>query len=822
MAVINSYLFIDKSSVISKTIIKRLNGEKTMLLYKKKTIGLAILSSIISVQAYSADRVDLGQPGYLQKYNIDIQSLLSNSGDPYTTYTVPQRRPIKKPKKPIKHVQEFLGVEVYDVSVVATINTDNNYYDISGQHIANIQTDLSSVAPTISVKEALAKALQQAPETIQQSNIYNIESKLYIWLDKNNTAHLAWFISYVDTTSNPSRPHLFIDAHTGVVLDSWEGMTFADGTGPGGNERTGRYQFGSSGKFPAFQVTGSGSSCRLDSTNVITYDMNHQTSGGSVHTFPCYENTARQVNGSYSALNDAHAFGQVTFSMFKDWYNQAPLTQKLKMRVHYDRDYENAFWDGQQMTFGDGKNTFHPLVGLGVVAHEVSHGFTQQNSNLRYENQSGGLNESFSDISAAAASYYLEGRFSWQIGDKIKKNSGAMRYMDSPTRDGRSIDHTRNYTNGMNVHFSSGVFNKAFYLLSTTADWNIHKAFDIYVSANQTYWTANETFNGAGQGVYKAAKALGYCVDDVLASLEAVGVTNSGSKDGSGCGPTGNTGPTANFTVSTNELTASFSDASTDDKGVVSYAWNFGDGANSSSQNPTHSYTADGSYTVNLTVSDAEGESDVKSTSVTVSKDGGNTGCDGVTAWSVSTSYVLGDEVSYNNYKYEAIWWSTGAKPDVFSNVWSKKAECSGGGGVNQAPTAQFSHSANELVVSFTDSSTDDNAVSSHSWSFGDGSSSNTANPMHTYANDGSYSVQLTVADAEGLTDSSVTVLTVAKGGGSTCSAPAWSANDVYTNGDKVSQDGKEYQANWWTQDESPSSNSGQWQVWTLVADCQG
>jgi len=602
-------------------------------------------------------------------------------------------------------------------------------------------------------------------------------------------------------------------------------MAFADGSGPGGNERTGRYQFGLNGQYPAFQITGSGSSCRLDSTNVITYDMNHQKSGGNVHTFPCYENTSRQVNGSYSALNDAHAFGQVTFNMYKDWYQKAPLTQKLKMRVHYDRDYENAFWDGQQMTFGDGKNTFHPLVGLGVVAHEVSHGFTQQNSNLRYENQSGGLNESFSDIAAAAVSHYLIGSFTWQIGDKIKKGSGAMRYMDSPTRDGRSIDHTRNYTTGIDVHLSSGIFNKAFYLLSTTPGWDIRKAFDIYLEANQTYWNANETFDLAGKGLYKSAKVLGYCVNDVLASLESVGVNNSGLKDGSGCGGTDNLTPTADYTYSKNELAVNFTSTSTDDKGVVSHNWDFGDGSSSTQTNPSHTYAIAGSYSVSLTVADVEGEIDIKAQNITVSKgsDGGDKGCDGLDAWAVTSSYALGDLVNYKGYKYEAIWWSTGAKPDVYSNVWTSKGECSGDGGdINEAPNANFSHNANELVVSFTDNSTDDSAVISRLWNFGDGSSDNTVNPVHSYADDGSYTVQLTVIDVEGLSDSLTQVITVAKGSdGGMCTAPAWSASTVYNTGDKVSQNGKEYQASHWTQAQSPADNSGNWEAWSLINDCQ-
>jgi len=794
---------------------------------KKTALSIAIVSTLFTSQAFSAERINVEDKTRLESRNIDMQALLTRSAEPTVNSgyasVVRKQKKLKLPGVPKKkNVQYHQGIEVYSVSVAANQTDNGTFYNITGEYISGIAQDLSSTVPTVTLDDALSKALGQAPQSLIKSDVYNIESKLYVWLDAKDTAHLAWFISYVDTSSTPSRPHLFIDAHTGEILDQWEGMNFADGTGPGGNERTGRYSYGPNSKYPSFKVTGSGSNCQLDSPNVITYDMNHQKSGGRVHTFPCYENTSRLVNGSYSALNDAHAFGQVTFDMYKDWYGAAPLTQKLKLRVHYDSDYENAFWDGQQMTFGDGKNTFHPLVGLGVVAHEVSHGFTQQNSNLRYENQSGGLNESFSDISAAAVSFYLNGSFSWQIGDMIKKGSGAMRYMDVPSRDGRSIDHTRSYTAGMNVHFSSGVFNRAFYLLSTTADWDIRKAFNVYIEANQTYWTANATFESAGKGVYNSAKSLGYCVDDVVTSLETVGVNNSGIKDGSGCGTTGNKAPTANFTFSADKLDVRFSDTSTDDKGVVSYAWNFGDNSTSSVKEPNHSYSVDGSYTVSLTVSDAEGLTNNETRTVSVSAGDTSTGCDGVSPWSISSNYALGDVVSYNGYKYQAIWWSTGAKPDVYINVWSRKSECSGDGGIeNEAPIANFTHRANNLTVGFTDSSSDDKAVVSRSWNFGDGSSSTRVNPSHSYSIDGSYNVQLTVMDVEGLSATRSQTITVADGTDTGNCSAAWSTSTVYNSGDKASQGGKEYKANWWSRDQSPASNSGQWQVWSFVADCK-
>ncbi|NRD75401.1 M4 family metallopeptidase [Shewanella sp. VB17] len=635
------------------------------------------VTAVLSGNALSAEQIDFQQMMSFSSGELTAQSLLSATQ--VNTYQVTATATSTSGDIRARYQQFYQGVPVFGASVVASRSAMNVFYDVFGMHIAQIDSDVISVKPSFSLDEAMKVAFERGEFQRLQEQAYNVDSQLYIWLDKKNKAHLVWLISYVDTHGEqPSRPYQFIDAHSGEVLHHWEGMTFAQATGPGGNDRTGRYIYGD--KYPAFEVMESGNTCRLDSANVETHDMNHQKFGGSIHTFPCFENTSREVNGGYSALNDAHAFGQVIFNMYQNWYRQSPITQKLKMRVHYDRNYENAFWDGTQMTFGDGKNTFHPLVGLGVVAHEVSHGFTQQNSNLAYENQSGGLNESFSDIAAAAASYYLEGRFSWQIGDRIKKGSGAMRYMDNPPQDGRSIDHTQDYTSGMNVHFSSGIYNKAFYVLSTTQGWNIRQAFDIYVKANQLYWNANSSFDSAGRGVYNAAKDLGYCVDDVLASLEAVGVNNSGVKDGSGCGGVGNRNPDANFSYSINELMVTFTDSSTDDKGIVSHEWDFGDGTSSTSKSPLHSYTVAGSYMVSLTVKDAEGLSDVKTLPLSITGGGEvPTDCDGLIAWDTATLYEIGDEVSFEGYQYLAIWWSMAASPALYTNVWAKGAKCSGG-----------------------------------------------------------------------------------------------------------------------------------------------
>lgn len=1027
---------------------------KNNKLYKLLLLSSLAYSSYVS----AAEVVNLTQvEGYSP---LAKQQLLTQQGDDQFQQSLALQDVSGNTR--VKLQQYYQGVPIFGESVVASINEQHGYSNISGNYIKAIAQDISNISPSLSPEKASEIAQNNDLEFTSSSVIENLESQLFIWLDQSNKAHLVWLISYVHHGDKPTRPHVIIEANSGKVLDQWDGLTHAKATGPGGNLRTGRYEFGAGKRYPAFDVTESGGTCRLDSTNVVTYDMNHQKSGGSVHQFPCYENTGQAVNGSYSALNDAHAFGQISFSMYKDWFNAAPITQKLKLRIHYDRNYEGAFWDGQQMTFGDGANEYHNMVALDVVAHEVSHGFTQQNSNLVYRNQSGGLNESFSDIAAAAAIYYAEGDYNWQIGDRIKKHSGARRYMNNPPQDGVSIDHTSQYRSGMDVHYSSGIYNKAFYLLATTEDWDIKKAFEVMVRANRLYWNANSDFTSAGQGVYLAAKDLGYCVDDVLTALDAVGVSNDANRDDENC--SGNTSPPirAGFEYQVSNLSVSFTDKSTDLNEIVSFEWNFGDGNSSTQQHPTHTYANAGTYNVSLKATSKYEDSstvvhqvtvtaapeiivdfeaqinDLEVTFTNTTTHGGNVDGylwnfgDGVSSsevnpkhtfkregkylitliamygasytemgrrfikvpedfqpcdlpvWNVSERYDEGDKVSHNGFKYRATWWSQGADPEVYTNVWVKEDACPdvpndkiqskfsyvdtgwlvnftsestseleiadyewdfgdgsdgsffaekamrlykndgtytvtlkvtdvegnsstssqqitvklgnpapvpdftyeidgltitlqststdnsaiaslewslGDGNTaigesvqhtygaagqytvtlkvtddqdttaekslalilgepdDQPPVAQFSYALDQLTVNFTEQSTDDVAIDSWSWSFGDGTSSLVKNPSHTYAESGSYQVQLVVTDTAGLTNSIGKTVTVVSGTG--CTVDAWSSSVIYWKGDRVSRDGKVYEAKWYSDNQPPEGHSGQWEVWKLIGHCQ-
>jgi len=266
----------------------------------------------------------------------------------------------------------------------------------------------------------------------------------------------------------------------------------------------------------------------MNNAVVKTVDLNHGTSGTTAFTYGSAgvcDNPDDAINGAYSPLDDAHYFGGVVFDMYKAYVGVSPLTFQLMMRVHYSTNYENAFWDGSSMTFGDGYTTFYPLVALDVSAHEVSHGFTEQNSNLTYSGQSGGINEAFSDIAGEAAEDYMRGSNDFLVGaDIFKAPTGALRYMCNPPQDGNSIDNVADYYAGLDVHYSSGVYNKAFCELAKT--WTTREAFQAFALANQRYWTPSTDFYDGAQGIADAAKDLGFAPQDVADAFAVVGINN--------------------------------------------------------------------------------------------------------------------------------------------------------------------------------------------------------------------------------------------------------------------------------------------------------
>jgi pseudolysin len=426
--------------------------------------------------------------------------------------------------------------------------------EMNGRVYEGLQAELGEPAPAFVTNGA--KALNQFTAAYVTQRVSEPQVTPMVFIDEQNQAHWAYkvsiFVRYDDKI--PERPTAIIDARTNQPLIQWNDVKTAakpaKGVGFGGNNKVGEYQFGN--ELPLLEISRNDNTeqCFMENTDVKVVDMMHQyATKNKAMEFACPTNQGEAAgiyytgysadgydkeNGAASPTNDALYAGYVIKHMYHEWYGVEALTKsdgkpmKLVMRVHYGQGYENAYWDGKQMTFGDGESMMYPLVSLGIGSHEVSHGFTEQHSGLEYFGQSGGMNEAFSDMAAQAAEFYSVNKVNWHIGSEImKEDSGydALRYMDKPSRDGSSIDSADEYYGGIDVHYSSGVYNHLFYLLATQPEWNVRKAFDVMVKANMDYWTPYSTFEEGGCGLMHAAKDLGYALDDVKKSLSDVAIS---------------------------------------------------------------------------------------------------------------------------------------------------------------------------------------------------------------------------------------------------------------------------------------------------------
>lgn len=196
------------------------------------------------------------------------------------------------------------------------------------------------------------------------------------------------------------------------------------------------------------------------------------------------------------AVNEAYDHSGTTFDFFAKVYGRAGIDGAnlvMTSSVHYEEvpgeGYDNAFWDGRQMVYGDGTIFNRMTVALDVVAHELTHGVTQFEAGLRYENQSGALNEHFSDVFGVLVRQWKKKQTDpaaadWSIGRGIFRKPAmkdmSLRSMSDPGAAYADPDfghdeqpaHMKRFVQLPNteegdwggVHYNSGIPNKAFHL----------------------------------------------------------------------------------------------------------------------------------------------------------------------------------------------------------------------------------------------------------------------------------------------------------------------------------------------------------------------
>lgn len=193
-----------------------------------------------------------------------------------------------------------------------------------------------------------------------------------------------------------------------------------------------------------------------------------------------------------AAVDEAYNGLGATFDLYYKVYGRNSIDDAglpLLGTVHYDRDYDNAFWNGSQMVFGDGDGQYFNrfTISVDVIGHELTHGITANTANLDYQDQAGALNESVSDVFGslvkqhAASPQQTAAKADWLIGAGLftaKVKGVALRSMKAPGtayddpvlgKDPQAADMAH-YVNTMSdnggVHINSGIPNHAFFLVA--------------------------------------------------------------------------------------------------------------------------------------------------------------------------------------------------------------------------------------------------------------------------------------------------------------------------------------------------------------------
>lgn len=239
------------------------------------------------------------------------------------------------------------------------------------------------------------------------------------------------------------------------------------------------------------------------------------------------------------AVNEAYDGSGITYDLFYEAFNRNSIDNKglrLDSTVHYSVGYDNAFWNGQQMVYGDGDENLPEAerlfnrftIALDVIGHELTHGVTQYEANLIYWEQPGALNESMSDVFGSLVKQYQRqetaDQANWIVGEGLftrNVNGVGIRSMKAPgtayddpvlgkdPQPGHMNDYVRTVEDNGGVHINSGIPNRAFYVAAVEiGGYAWEKAGQIWYKTLIDKLTDRSTFQQAADLTFETAGEL--------------------------------------------------------------------------------------------------------------------------------------------------------------------------------------------------------------------------------------------------------------------------------------------------------------------------
>ncbi|WP_270886293.1 M4 family metallopeptidase [Pedococcus sp. 5OH_020] len=357
----------------------------------------------------------------------------------------------------IRYDRRFKGLKVLGGDLVVAKSPSGAVREVHWN--ASGRAAVPSTTPRVSESGARAAGARRAGYAPTKN-----DGQLVVWAG-GASPRLAWDVVThgVRADQTPSRLHTVVDAVDGSVLTSWEEI----------ENGTGNSMY--SGTVTLNTISSGGTWLLKDSHGNYTTDLGGATSGTATqltdadNTWGNGTTTSRQTAGV-----DAEYGAEKTYDYYNGFLGRTGIWNNgtgARSRVHYGNAYQNAFWDGTQMTYGDGAGNTHPLTEIDVAGHEMSHGVTENTAGLAYTGDAGGLNEATSDMFGTGVEWYANSAADvpdYLIGEKIDLNGNGtpLRYLDRPSRDGGSRDCWSSTLGSLDPHYSSGPLNHWYYLAS--------------------------------------------------------------------------------------------------------------------------------------------------------------------------------------------------------------------------------------------------------------------------------------------------------------------------------------------------------------------
>jgi len=448
----------------------------------------------------------------------------------------------------LKFQQKYENVVLLKGQLIVHISDDGKVIGVNGKYYPTLTFNTK---PNISSDQAIVSAKKK----LENYDFVGENTELVL-MERGINFYLAFAVKL------PSKfmPNMvvYVDAESGQVIYKDDGIRYDGpqvGTGVDLKNQTKQintYLYG--GAYYMVNTALPMYVAPFDSLKgvVSVYDAKNDTSGNGYNSASLVSdpnnNNNFNDNVSLKAAVSAHLFVKDAYNFYKSHYNRNSYDNaghSMINVVHYKDKYNNAFWNGATMTYGDGDNVeFSNLAGAyDVIVHELTHAVTERTANLIYENQQGALNESISDCFAALAD-----SSNWLIGEEVytpNTANDALRNMLQPHNNATTgsnswqpehmnefvtLPNTPEGDNG-GVHINSGIPNRAFALTAEAITrW---KAGQIWYRALTTYLTNNSNFNDARVACINAAKDLygnnSTEMNAVTTSFETVGITGSTS-----------------------------------------------------------------------------------------------------------------------------------------------------------------------------------------------------------------------------------------------------------------------------------------------------